>query len=37
MSAGSVALAGSAQDIADNPNLMDVFFGVASPRTEPAA
>ncbi|MDT4960028.1 MAG: branched-chain amino acid transport system ATP-binding protein [Pseudonocardiales bacterium] len=37
MSAGSVALAGSAQDIADNPHLMDVFFGAAGPRTEPAA
>jgi ABC-type branched-subunit amino acid transport system ATPase component len=35
MSAGRVAMTGSAQDIADDPNLMDVFFGVAA-ATRPA-
>jgi ABC-type branched-subunit amino acid transport system ATPase component len=36
MSAGSVALTGSAQDIAEHPNLMDVFFGTAAAQPEPA-
>ncbi len=33
MRAGTVALAGPAAEIANNPNLMDVFFGAAKPRT----
>ncbi|MCW2861989.1 MAG: Amino acid/amide transporter ATP-binding protein 2, family [Actinoallomurus sp.] len=36
MSAGEVALAGTAEEIRDKPNLMDVFFG-AAPRARPAA
>lgn len=36
MSAGEVALAGTAEEIRDKPNLMDVFFG-AAPRPRPAA
>ena len=36
MSAGNVALTGSAQDIANNPNLMNVFFGTAGAQPEPA-
>ncbi len=30
MSAGSVALTGTAQEIADHPGLMDIFFGAAN-------
>ena len=35
MSAGTVALAGTATEIADHPRLMDIFFG-ATPEDLPA-
>lgn len=30
MNAGTVALTGTAQEIRDHPNLMDIFFGAAA-------
>jgi ABC-type branched-subunit amino acid transport system ATPase component len=36
MSAGSVALTGTARSVAEHPNLMAMFFGAASPEQHPA-